>query len=385
VDGIAAEAAADGRDNLRLHVGGQIVSWCEVIPLTLRYGAATLRVDGLGDVWTEPEHRRQGHARRLLSGAMASLEAGDAALSFLYGIEDLYPKFGYATVGADYGLSLRELDRPDGAPPGWTVRPFERDDTATVRALYDAAGQGAVGPVVRRPESWVWARLAARPDGDECRVVVGPDGRVGGYAWRGLGLNYVADAERYVPNALVLGEVLAPTRPAAEALVAACRRWGRTTARDGRPVSTVSVGTLPDGQVWRAAAFTNANRTSHSWHCGGPMVRLLSARRLFEQAAPELSARAAGLDWRGVLALDLGRERVHLALGDGALRLVGPERAPTLAVALTGPTLARLALGGLPPEDVLERLDPPPAPLAADLLGRLFPQRKPYLCLADRP
>jgi hypothetical protein len=41
VDGIAAEAAADGRDNLRLHVGGQIVSWCEVIPLTLRYGAGS--------------------------------------------------------------------------------------------------------------------------------------------------------------------------------------------------------------------------------------------------------------------------------------------------------------------------------------------------------
>jgi hypothetical protein len=385
VDAIAREEGRDGRYHLRLRHEGPAVSWCEVVPLRLRYGAATLRVDGLGDVWTEPAHRRWGHARRVLTAAMHAMDGGDAALSLLYGIEDLYPKFGYATTGADYGLWLRELAGPDGMPEGWTVRPFVPGDLGVLRELYDAAARGSVGPTLRAEGDWVWERLAAQVEGDACRLAVDPGGRVAGYAWRGAGLNYVELAEGYFPRALVLAEAVADSPAAAAAVVALCRRWGREATRDGAPVTTVSVGAAPDGRVWRAAAFANADRVLYSWRCAGPMVRLLSARRFFAQAAPELTARAAGLGWRGVAAFVVGPERVHVAVAPDAVRLADPGDAPTVEIDLPAETLAGLAWGGFPPEDLLDTIARPLPGAAADLLRALFPRRWPYVFTADRP
>jgi hypothetical protein len=385
VDAIVREEGPEGRYHFRLRQDERAVSWCEVVPLRVRYGAATLRVDGISDVWTEPEHRRRGYVRRVLTSAMDAMTRGDASLSLLYGITDMYPRFGYATTGADYGLRLRELEGPDGAPEGWTERPFEPGDLGALRQLYAAAPKDSVGPALRPETRGVWARLAAGAEGDGCRLVVDRDGRVGGYAWRGAGLNYVELAEGYFPRALVLAEAIAESPTAAAALLALCRRWGREATRDGEPVTTVLVGAAPESSVWRAAAFTNADRVLHSWRCGGPMVRLLNARRLFTQAEAELTARAAGLDWRGDAAFVVGSERVRLSIGPDGVSVSDGGDAPALEVVLPPEALARLAWGGFPPEDVLDGLEPRLGGEAMELLRVLFPRRSPYVFTADRP
>ena len=53
-------------------------------------------------------------------------------------------------------------------------------------------------------------------------------------------------------------------------------------------------------------------------------------------------------------------------------------------VRLPQTVLARLALGAVPPGDLLSRLAEPPAGEARDLLVAMFPPRYPHIYLPDR-
>lgn len=91
-----------GRGRVDVLVNGASVSHCGIIGLELCFGCAAVRVAGIEDVWTEEAHRGRGYARLLLESTVRYLNGGEAALSFLYGIPDFCPKFGYATVGFDF-------------------------------------------------------------------------------------------------------------------------------------------------------------------------------------------------------------------------------------------------------------------------------------------
>ena len=92
--------APDGHSEAKLLVNETDVSSLAIIPLRMRIGAAIVRVDGIGGVETPEAHRMRGYARRLLETTVEHMRRGKAALSFLYGIQDFYPKFGYATVAS---------------------------------------------------------------------------------------------------------------------------------------------------------------------------------------------------------------------------------------------------------------------------------------------
>jgi len=89
-----------GEVGVDLLLEGRPISTCAIIPLTLRIGAATVRMDGIGMVGTLPQYRGRGYARRLLSAALAHMAAGDAALTMLYGIPNFYLQFGYTPSDA---------------------------------------------------------------------------------------------------------------------------------------------------------------------------------------------------------------------------------------------------------------------------------------------
>src|SRR5437868_6051335 len=103
---IAFEEQPSGDTRAELRVDGRSVSRIFIVPFTLRVGAATLQMDGIGGVETEKEHRRRGYSRRVLEATVEWMRQRDAALSMLYGIPDFYPKFGYATAGPDHSIEL---------------------------------------------------------------------------------------------------------------------------------------------------------------------------------------------------------------------------------------------------------------------------------------
>src|SRR5260370_31083701 len=103
---ITFERRPGGDTCVELVVDGRSASRLFVVPFTLRIGAATVRMDGIGGVETEKDCRHRGYARRVLEATVEHMRQGDAALSMLYGIPDFYPKFGYATAGPEHAIEL---------------------------------------------------------------------------------------------------------------------------------------------------------------------------------------------------------------------------------------------------------------------------------------
>jgi GNAT superfamily N-acetyltransferase len=388
----------DGTVRADLLHRGRSLSHLVVDPQVVRYGAAMLRVDQLGDVWTEEACRGRGYARRLITDAVAHMQRGDGAFSLLYGIGDFYHRFGYATLGADYSVVLREAGRGATLPDGWMVRALEATDLPAIRRLYEASTRESTLAFVRRADAPIWATLAAtarQQRDDTCRVVVDPQGNVGAYLWEGRGF-WVVDLsqERWFPDDLAQGEAIAGSPAAADAALAAARQWAAEVAgRRGQRVRAVHCGAAPGSHVAAAAQYQEAEVHQTSWQSAGPQVRTLDTFRLLKGIEPELTRHVRR---HGRLPASLrGAVRVQAETGAAAIT-VQPERvdvqpattaaadSPIREITLAQTTLIRLVLGALPARDLLARCEPQMEAWAQGWLVALFPPRQPYVYPLDR-
>ncbi len=397
---------ANGSTRASLVIDGAQVSWLWIVPLTIRIGTATVRMDGIAGVGTADECRHRGYDRRVLEATVAWMQQGEAPLSMLYGIPHFYPKFGYSTAGPDQFIALTRLTAARDLPTGWQSRPFAPADLAAVRDLYEQNTAEGVGCAVRSLEAEPWRKLAS-PDreANDCRVVVDREGKVRAYAWRAQWHWYMGSIEREHPDALVIGEVMAEDPTAADAVLATCRAWAaEESAKGPAPVKQVVLALPPEGHVAAAARFQSARFIHHYDPCGASMARVLNVERLLEAMRPELARRlqAAGSPLVGSLHLqteigaailtltpdtvqvDDPNQRGHPLAGQSPPAARPDERAEPIRVSLPQPTLARLALGAFPPGDLLARLEPPLDVTARRLLEALFPQRHPHMYLPDR-
>jgi len=372
---------------------GEEVSCVETEQFVVRYGAATVECVYAGGVETQEAWRGRGLARRLITVVLERARAGGAAFALLYGIGDFYQRFGFATLGAEYGLALRHPEQGAVLPEGWRVRPAEEGDLPAIRRLYDADAASGVMTKERTHDDAVWGKLAAlvrgERAGDECRVVQDTGGDVAAYAWLGRGFWTVDHAqERYWPSDFFIGEVIAGDHAAADAVLAACRLWAtEEAARRGRRVGTVRLGVSPRGAVTAAGQYQEAEATSTSWDSAGPQVRTLSTRRLLAQIAPELSRRVVGLraPWQGRATLHTSEGSATVRVtADGVSVSAGDARPGVTSIAVTQQTLIRLVLGAFPPAGLLARTAPELSGDARSCLLTLFPQREPFLYPLDR-
>src|SRR5437867_1539399 len=146
-------AEPDGSTRVDLMQGDRSISWLWIVPLTIRIGKASVRMDGIGEVNTREEFRRRGYSRLVLEAAVEGMRQGEAALSMLYGIPNFYPKFGYATAGPDHFIRLTRLTELPELPAGWHVHSFAPADLVAVQRLYDRGTAGGVGCAVRTTET----------------------------------------------------------------------------------------------------------------------------------------------------------------------------------------------------------------------------------------
>ncbi|MDW8105682.1 MAG: GNAT family N-acetyltransferase [Armatimonadota bacterium] len=372
-----------------LLVDGEEASECWIIPLTIRVGAATVRVDGIGGVATKPAHRLKGYASRVLWRAVEEMTAGDAALTMLYGISDFYHRFGYVTAGPEYAIFLYDEQRRKGIPAGWQVREFLPTDFPAVRRLYEQETALATGAVVREENGQVWQQLLKTPGSypqDECWVAVSPAGAVEGYAWRAKWCWSIRDVlEREFPDALTFGEVVASTPGAADALLAFCCQ---RAAEEGKDEALIPVP--PDSTVALAARYLDARHVQLYSANGGSMVRTLNVERLLRALLPELNRQVR----EARQAVSPCCLTLRTELGEGTLCL--DENGVTLAehcscteeerfsIDLPQGTLARLALGFAPAQDLCARLAVPLPEGVVFLLSLLFPPRYQHAYLPDR-
>ena len=391
---ISQKRQHNGTRCIEVLADGQLVSQLQIIPLSMHVGIATVRVAGISDVRTEEAQRKRGYARHLLEAAVQHMRQSTAALSFLYGIDEFYPKFGYTTIGPMYHLRITAMAYRPPLPEGWRMRSLRRRDLPAIKRIYALNTANSVGAAVRTARSPVWTQLiatAAPNSADTCRVIADEHDAVVAYAWRGAGLGYVRDFEGYEPRSLVLGEVMASSPQSADAILGLCCAWAaEETARREQPVCWVYSNQPPWSIISTAAMYHENWLDTQSFRSGGMMARTLSAGRLLSALQPELERRlhAAHSSFRGTLQIRTEEDSAILII-DGQHLEVHPEQLPTgqmmhvLDIAHT--TLIRLALGVFPPTDILARLPLPPEERIAELLTALFPRRDIHLYMPDRP
>jgi predicted N-acetyltransferase YhbS len=402
---IVSAARDDGTTEVSLQVAGQVVSRTLIFPMLMRVGQATVRMDGIGGVATDEAHRHRGYSRRVLEAAVDLMRAGDAAISTLYGIPDFYPKYGYATAGAEHTvvLSIADDDLPAPAlPKGWVLRPWTADDLEAVQRLYQAGTRTETGAVPRSSASepdrdpsagalqiigrraWdALQRLDTDGVDDACRVLVNPAGEVVAYAWLGRQGWWVQQRERRAAEAFHIGEAMARDPQAADVLVAACRGWAHEARPDARQIELIIP---PQGPVAHAAAYLGAAVVKHHTREGEFMARVLDTGRLMHQLLPELSERARCSCARLPVQLAIRTEEgaVALTLAPDGASIDHEVTADHVMADMPQTMLARLSVGAFSVEDLAARSAPGLTPEALDLLEALFPRRDLHIYPMDR-
>jgi len=375
---------ANGWTKVALEIGEQDVSRTFVIPLTLRIGEATVRMDGIGGVATDEQHRRCGYSRRVLESAVAHIREGDAPLSTLYGIQDFYPKFGYSTVGSEPILRLLNVDEERNLAPGCQSRPGRPADLPRIGTLYSDGTRDAVGAVIRDRDSAAWTQMVASlAEGrDDVLVVTDEADEVIAYAWRAPACWWMQAWERHDPAPLKIAEAFAMTPRAADSLLAACRAWAAP-----REHATIEFAIPPAGHLGMAAMLQNTVTSRRHARDAEFMGRSTGVLDLMTALAPELTCRwrSARTTWRGTLEIRTEDDTVSLMVGEdevtvsSASAVGGTEH---LAIEISCGTVARLALGAFDPEPLLARAGT--SPDVSNVLAVLFPRRDGYIYPPDR-
>lgn len=374
---------ADGATRTALYLGEREASRAFIIPFTLRYGVATLRMDGIGDVATPEDLRQRGYSRRVMEAAVQRMRASDTPVTMLYGIQDFYPKYGYATLGPETVLRLEAGDAP-ATPAGWSARAATSDDLDPITAIYDRATATATGAVVRTADRGSWATLRDQiaAGQDECRVAVGPDGAVSGYAWRGSSFWWLRQWENHMPGGLKLAEAFAVDAAAADAVLALCAAWATE-----RRVDVIEFGMPDEGPLGLAIKLRTALLIRRPTRDGEFMGRVTSVATLMRALQPELERvwTTSGAMFSGDLVIDTGEDAVRMRLAPEAVRVVEEaalDGSSDRRVAIEPGELARLVFGGMQPAEQLARLGLSTEVIA--LLVALFPRRFPYIYPPDR-
>lgn len=319
---------------VELQIDGRVVSRATLGYLTLRIGAARVRLGGIGDVFTSRKHRKKGYSRRVLAHCLEVMTGDGNDLSMLFGIPDYYHKFGFRTSLSDYRIELPGRHVVDG-PLDLAVRKLPRSRHAEILPLY-ARGVRARGFGIERPRAtWTGYRRGAAFRQKPLVAAFYRRERMVGY------LQYDDDRK-----AVRVGELWAD----APAIIRQMATWlGRQCRR--KVCERIEFLLPPDHPAGRMAAEVGATftRTTHS--NGGGMMRILNLGSTLAALVPELARRWAaspmadsGLDLS--LATDIGTAEIALP----ARAAGGPTRRGR--VRLPQDRLVQLLVGTLPVADV---------------------------------
>ncbi len=372
----------DGNSKVSLELDGVIVSWTLVVPMTIRIGTATVRMDGIGGVETLEDHRNLGYSRRVLDAALACMQAGDAPLTTLYGIPDYYPRWGYATIGPEGGIRLSRLDRDHELQPGLAVRAARLTDVSRIKTLYADATRDAIGALVRPDGIASWAALerSIEENEDQCRVIVDDTDDVLAYAWRARECWWIETREREDPDGLHIGEAFAMTPRAADAMLAALRQWA---SEDGKQHADIHQPLL--GTIGMSARLQDTASLVLSFRDAQFMGRSIGIDPLMRAIEPELAARwsRSARDWTGRLRFRTGEDEVGITLTPATCLVdMTDDSTDAIIVDLAPGDVARLVFGSFPPIEFLNRAGV--ARDIIDVLAVLFPEQAPYIYPADR-
>jgi predicted N-acetyltransferase YhbS len=145
-------------------VDGRVVSHVHLTEREIRFGCATLPLNGVMWVGTLPEFRGLGFAQNLMRLADERARAtGHVVQALTTGMPQFYRPLGWGVCGRQtYAQTLsRNLPQvSDGVVEGrggfWHVRPWRQVELGDLMSLYDMQFDRVTGTVKRSEEYWRW-------------------------------------------------------------------------------------------------------------------------------------------------------------------------------------------------------------------------------------
>jgi predicted N-acetyltransferase YhbS len=145
-------------------VDGRVVSHVHLTEREIRFGCATLRLNGVMWVGTLPEFRGLGFAQNLMRLADERARAtGHVVQALTTGMPQFYRPLGWGVCGRQTYVQTLSRNLPqvsDGVVEGrggfWHVRPWRQVELGDLMSLYDMQFSGVTGTVKRSEEYWRW-------------------------------------------------------------------------------------------------------------------------------------------------------------------------------------------------------------------------------------
>ncbi len=275
--------------------------------------SSRLRIGCIGGVVTHQNYRHQGVATAMMKDALASAHRRQYCFLFLHGIPDYYQQHGFSDVIED--MPLHAIGRaliPDRPSERCFVRVAELSDAATLLALYvehygtsmcTFAPTRTVARQVHYLKNWFEDHLPL--------LVFNKEGKPEGYV--------LLSRRREELRAY---EVAANTWPAILALL-----HSQNTVHEGELASQTEVYwplPLTDATYYQLADHLPMRSEIETYPDGGWMARMVSFPALVQSVLPLWQNRwqKHHIEWTGVLALVVDKERCTLELSPSRLRLV---------------------------------------------------------------
>ncbi len=343
-----------------------------VIDYPMRIGHAEVRMAGIGGVYTEREHRRQGYMRHLYEDTVTYMTDEGYDVSMLFGIPDFYTKFGYAPCLPKYRFTIKTRDAEVAMADArtYTSHPIESDDMPAVLALYNDENASRTGTIVRDPADFeTFERGSSWGTPAETVLWEGATGELLGYAVWDRDKTAVKVAELGAQSGELYGTLL----------------YGFAQQAVAKRCETITFYAPPDH------AFAEyAQRFGTSWSIEYPrhsdgMMRILNQQPLFEKLIPLFESRLANPQVAGMLGsltieTDLGS--TMLTFSGGKVRIVSGEAEP-VHLSLSQDKLMQMIMGYRSVSDVLTETDVSMSDHALPLLNVLFPKGMPFVWPPD--
>ena len=162
--GALSDPVYQPQHRLLARVDGKVVSHVHLTERQIRYGSATIPINGVMWVGTLPEFRGMGFAQNLMRLASNRARQGGAVLQALTtGMPQFYRPLGWGICGRQTFAQILSRNLPqvsDGVVEGrggfWHVRPWRQVELGDLMALYDGQYARTTGSVVRTEEYWRW-------------------------------------------------------------------------------------------------------------------------------------------------------------------------------------------------------------------------------------
>jgi predicted N-acetyltransferase YhbS len=346
---------------------GRVVAHVGVYVKPVRIGRAVLPMGGLGFVCSDPALRRRGLAAQCVKSALDTMRRNAIPLSFLFGIDRYYTRFGYTGCLPWYTLKLAVPELKSLRNP-FRVEPYAPRHLPALLELYESAAAATPASVVRDAAQFRFSLkrfdLVPASRRDSPRVSVFRERKVAGavraYAvWKDDSLWEVG------------------VRPGDDAACAAVLAWLRDKRTEAIEKEVLLQNLCPAHPLWvHALRYNHAVEQRFSW-TGAGMGRIVDVPGFLAALQPELEARFNGGGWLGEahLALVVDGRRYGLVF-----RTQVPGRALLVArVACTSQALLQMALGVLP----FTKISGVKTDGSQALLRALFPESSPAVYRLD--